>query len=269
MGKGKREAKAAHAAREDALKVAKAAAKHCKEAEARLQALQGEHAKLVEQHRLREEGLEAREAKLAAREERMSQEANLLSMGRTHLEEQEKEVASRKVLLDAHGQDLAAADRVKAAELARFPDVELKLPMTLRSLYWQGFDKPLATREGGFATLATELAVALEDAVVQVDKILDCECRDLFLVAATRVLIHLHLRDPGFDLSYVILQVPTEARDRAAEAVKGPMEAFVKRFAPIAAPSSRYAAKADDGEDDASDIDGQPRVKGATSSGSS
>ncbi|KAI5013399.1 hypothetical protein ZWY2020_034511 [Hordeum vulgare] len=222
MGKVEREAKVACATRVKALKEAKEPAKCCEEVEAHLQALQGEQAKLAEQHRLHEDGLEAREAKLAAREERLSQEANRLSMQQARLEEQEKEAASRKVLLDAHWEALAAAERKKVAELARFPDVELKIRMALCSLYRDGFNKPLATRDGGFAALATELAVALEDADLKVD---------LFFAAVTCVFSHLHLREPGFDLGSAILAVPVKARDCAAEAVKGPVEALVKRFA--------------------------------------
>ena len=52
MGKGERKDKATRAAREEPLKESKAVAKHCEEVEARLQALQGEQAKLVEQHRV-------------------------------------------------------------------------------------------------------------------------------------------------------------------------------------------------------------------------
>ena len=53
----------------------------------------------------------------------------------------------------------------------------------------------------------------------------------------------------------MILPVPTEARDSAAEAVKGPVEALVRMFARAAPPSSVCGAEANDGEDDASDGD--------------
>ncbi|KAI4992057.1 hypothetical protein ZWY2020_041920 [Hordeum vulgare] len=110
-----------------------------------------------------------------------------------------------------------------AAELVGFRLVELRIRMALHTLWRHGFDEPLATPQGGFAMLAVKLAVALEDAVIKVDKILDSECRDLFSEAATRVLSHLHLHEPGFDFGSVILPVPTEARDSTAEAVMGPM----------------------------------------------
>ncbi|KAE8772634.1 hypothetical protein D1007_55328 [Hordeum vulgare] len=101
--------------------------------------------------------------------------------------------------------------------------------MVLRSLCRDGFDEPLATPEDGFAALANGLIVALEGAVVHVDKILDNDCHDLFFAVATCVFSHLHHRQPGFDLGSMILPVPTEARDHAVEAVKGPVEALVRR----------------------------------------
>ncbi|KAE8794599.1 hypothetical protein D1007_30638 [Hordeum vulgare] len=113
------------------------------------------------------------------------------------------------------------------AKRKSFPDVELRLRTTLCSLCEVRFDEPLATLEAVFTAHVAELAVALENVVVQVDKILDSECRDLFFVAATRVFSHLYLREPGFDLGSVILPVPAEARHNAAEAVNGPMEALV------------------------------------------
>ncbi|KAI5012381.1 hypothetical protein ZWY2020_024515 [Hordeum vulgare] len=118
----------------------------------------------------------------------------------------------------------------KDVELASFPNVDLRLRTGLRSLCGEGFDEPLATPEGGFAAFAAELAVALENAIVQVDKILDSECRDLFFAAATRVFTHLHLREPRFDLGSMILPVPTEVLHSTTEVVKGPVDALVKRF---------------------------------------
>ncbi|KAI5007515.1 hypothetical protein ZWY2020_051972 [Hordeum vulgare] len=157
----------------------------------------------------------------------------------------------------------------EGAELVSFPDVELRLHASLCSLCRVGFDEPLATPERGFIALKTELAVMLENIVVQVDKIVDSKCRDLFFEAATRVFTHLHLREPGFDFTSVILPVPTEARHCAAEAVKGPAEALVKRFAHVAPASSPDAAEAGDGEDDTSDADDKPPKDGATGGGSS
>ncbi|KAE8798624.1 hypothetical protein D1007_26109 [Hordeum vulgare] len=101
------------------------------------------------------------------------------------------------------------------------------------------------------------------------DKILDKECQDLFFAVVTRVFSHLHLRDPGLDLSSMIEYVAVEARDRAAEAVKGPVEALVRRFARIAPPLSLSTSRADYGEGDASDVDDQPPAEGVTRGGSS
>ncbi|KAI4998955.1 hypothetical protein ZWY2020_054819 [Hordeum vulgare] len=129
----------------------------------------------------------------------------------------------------------------------------------------RSLDEALATREDGSVVLTDGLIVALEIAVVQVDKIMDSECRELFFAAATCVLSHIHLCKFGFHLSSVILSVPAEARDHAAKAVKGPVEALVRRFTRVAAPSSQGAAEADD----ASDVDNQPPTEGATGGGSS
>ncbi|KAI4983951.1 hypothetical protein ZWY2020_040741 [Hordeum vulgare] len=186
-----------------------------------------------------------------------------------HCEEHKKEAASRKALLGAQEKAFAATEERKAAELACFPEIELRLRTTLRSLYQDEFDDPLATPEDDFVALVMGIVAALEIAVVQVDNILDTKCCDLFFAAATHVFSHLHLCDPGFDLSSMIVPVRAEACDRAAEVVKGPVEALVRRFARVAAPSSPSVAEADDGEDDASDVDDQPPAKGATSSGSS
>ncbi|KAE8811510.1 hypothetical protein D1007_11899 [Hordeum vulgare] len=125
------------------------------------------------------------------------------------------------------------------------------------------------SRRGCREDFCMELAVALEDTVVQVGKIVDNECRDLFFEVVTRVFCHLHLRESGFDFGSVILLVPTEARHNAAKVVKGPVEALVKRFARVATPSSPNAAEAEDEEDDASDTDDKPPEDGVTGSGSS
>ncbi|KAE8787900.1 hypothetical protein D1007_38118 [Hordeum vulgare] len=123
----------------------------------------------------------------------------------------------------------------------------------LRSLCQDGFDKPLATQGSGFVALAAKIAVALENVVVQVDKILDSECRDHFFEAATHVFSHLHLCEPGFDFGSMIVPVLS-----AAEAMKGPVEALVKRFARVVAPSFPDGAEADEGEDDTFDADDTP-----------
>ena len=67
----------------------------------------------------------------------------------------------------------------------------------------------------------------------------------------------------------MILSVPTEVHHSAAEAVKDPMEALVKRFAHVAAPSSPDAVEAAEGEDDTSHADDKPPEDGVTSGGNS
>ncbi|KAE8811564.1 hypothetical protein D1007_11623 [Hordeum vulgare] len=111
--------------------------------------------------------------------------------------------------------------------------------------------------------------MALEDTVIQLDNILDSECRELFSEAATRVFSHLHLREPRIAFGSVILPVPTEARDSAPEAVKGSMDALLKMFTRVAVPPSPDVAEAKGGEDDATDVDEKPREGAATGSGGS
>ncbi|KAI4995816.1 hypothetical protein ZWY2020_037904 [Hordeum vulgare] len=226
------------------MKDAAAAAKRYEEMEACFKVFQEEQAKLPEQLRLREEELEAHRTKLAAREEELSKE-------------------------ETRGEALAAAEKKKAAEFVNFLDVELRLCMMLHTLYRDGFGEPLATPDGGFAILAAELPVALEDTVIQVDNVLNSECRDLFSEATTRVFSHLHLREPGFDLGSRILLVSAEARDGAAEAVKGLVEALVKMFSRVVVPPSPDAAEADGEEDDATDADDKPPEDGAIGGGGS
>ncbi|KAE8808455.1 hypothetical protein D1007_15009 [Hordeum vulgare] len=242
---------------------AAAAAKRREEVEACLKALQEEQAKLAERLHSREEELDVRKTKLAAREEELSQEETRLSTKQARLDEQQKEITSKKALLDAQGEALSAAEKKKAVELVGFRDVELRLRTALHTFYRDGFAEPVATPESGFAVLAAELAMALEEDVIQVDKILDIECRDLFSEAATRVFSHLHLREPGFEFNSVILPVLAEAREHTVEAVKAPVEAFVKRFVRVAVPSSPDATEANDGEDDTTDANHKPPEDGA------
>ncbi|KAI4987721.1 hypothetical protein ZWY2020_028479 [Hordeum vulgare] len=163
MGRGEREAEGAYVAREEALREAKEAAK-CRD-------------------------------ELAAREEELSLEAIRLDAKQPRFEEWEV-AASRKVLLDAHEGTLPTAEEKKAAELGRFPTVELELSATLRSLYRDGFDEPLASPEDSLVALAKGLVVALESTVVQVDKVLDSDYHDLFFAGATRVFSQIHLSTP-------------------------------------------------------------------------
>ncbi|KAI4997610.1 hypothetical protein ZWY2020_052952 [Hordeum vulgare] len=199
----------------------------------------------------------------------LSQEENRLGAERARLDEQEKEITSKKNLLDAKGEALTACEKKKAAELVGFPHVELRLHTTLHTLCRDGFDEPLATPESGFTVLSADLTMVLEDAVIQVDKILDIECRDLFSEAATRIFSHHHLREPGFDFNSMILPVPTEARDSTTEAAKGHVEALVKRFARVIDHSSPDVAEPDSREDDTTNADDKPPEDGATRRGGS
>ena len=58
----------------------------------------------------------------------------------------------------------------------------------------------------------------------------EAEARVLSSAALTRVFSHLHLRDPTAHLDELLEPVDTEHCTAAAEAVKGQVEALLKRF---------------------------------------
>ncbi|KAE8820565.1 hypothetical protein D1007_01309 [Hordeum vulgare] len=216
----------------------KAVVECCEEVESCPSTLQEEHAKMVDHYRSKEEELKAREAKLGARERELSRKTNHVGAEHEHLVEREKDSTTKEALIDAREKALAAPEEKKASELALFPDVELGLRKAIRYLCRGWFDEPLATPEEGFAVPVNGFVTTLEAAVTQMEKTLERECRDLFIMATTHVFSRLHIRDPRFDLSSAIMPVPPGARDRAAESVKGPVEALVRKFARVAPPSS-------------------------------
>ena len=107
-----KEAEAARAAHEKALKEAKVVVEHCEEVQARPSALYGKQA---EEHRLQGEELKVREAKLAGQEEELCQEASRLGSEQPRLEEQEKDVTTRKTLLEVQEKAFAATEERKDA----------------------------------------------------------------------------------------------------------------------------------------------------------
>ncbi|KAE8782377.1 hypothetical protein D1007_44270 [Hordeum vulgare] len=122
---------------------------------------------------------------------------------------EEEAKATRAVREEALKEAKAAVECCEEAE-ARLnalqgEQAELRFRKALRSLCRDEFDAPMATPEDGFPMLTKGLVAALELAVTQMDKILDSECRDLFFAAPTRLFSHLHLCDPGFDLSSMIV----------------------------------------------------------------
>ena len=97
------------------------------------------------------------------------------------------------------------------------------------------------TPEDGFAGLSSKLAVALEGAATEVDSILEEECRSLFSAAVTRVFGHLYLQDPGFDFITVIRSIAPESRVAAEGAMKGHVDALLKKFLCVPDPEAPAA----------------------------
>ncbi|KAE8812629.1 hypothetical protein D1007_10328 [Hordeum vulgare] len=238
--------------------------KRCEEAEARLKAFEEEQAKL----RLQEEELEAPRPSSPPGKKSCPRRKLAWTRSRHAWMSRTRRSPRRRPFSMPRGKP---SPRPKRRRPRSWPASLMSSSGFARSSTHcpDGFDEPLATPEGGFAPLAADLAVALEYVVNEVDKMLDSECRDLFSEATARVFSHLHPREPGFDFGSVILSVPTKANESTAEAVKGPVEALVKRFACVAVRSSRDVAEVDGGEGDATDDDDDDaRPEGGVTGGS-
>ena len=109
--------------------------------------------------------------------------------------------------------------------------------MALKSLYEKGLEK------------------ALEEVVEGIGPMAEAEARVLSSAALTRVLSHLYLRDPNDRLDELLEPVADEHCAAAAAAVKGQVDALLKKFCDFAhAPSTADAidpAADGAGEDDA------------------
>ena len=93
--------------------------------------------------------------------------------------------------------------------------------------------KPLATDDEGPAQLLPYLVVALEGVADGIGPLVEGEARALCSSALTRVFSHLHLRDPDADLGELLEPVEEGRCTAAAEAVKGQVEALLKKFLAI------------------------------------
>ena len=115
--------------------------------------------------------------------------------------------------------------------------------MALKSLYEKGLEKPLTTDEDGPAQLLPHLVKALEEVVEGIGPMAEAEARVLSSAALTRVFSHLYLRDPNARLDELLEPVADEHCTAAAAAVKGQVEALLKKFRGFAsAPSTGGAA---------------------------
>nr|XP_020191660.1 MAP7 domain-containing protein 1-like [Aegilops tauschii subsp. strangulata] len=191
-----RAAAQAAADREAALKDAKAAHDRCRALEKELKGLRDEHAEEAHGRRAKEEEMRDREDAIKNR--------------------------------DAELGELAKA---QAAERDRLEELERKRSrVALKSLYEKGLEKLLTTDKDGPAQLLPFLVKALKEVVEGIGPMADAEAHVLSSTALTLVFSHPYLRDPSAHLDELLEPVADEHCAAAAAAVKGQVEALLKKF---------------------------------------
>ena len=206
----------AKAARDAALGEVVDVCGRCKALEGELQDLRDQLANEVRLLQEQEEGVKARGAALKEREVKLKKHRDLLGA-------LEQELGARKAELDDKALVLAE-DRVA------FTEMEAKAHSSLRTLYNNGLESPLAGAEDGPAKLLPFLVHTLEDVALGLGPTAVAEAHVLSSVALTRVLTHIYLRDPGVDLDSLLEPVCGERAAAAAKAVKGRAEALLGKF---------------------------------------
>ena len=167
---------------------------------------------------------------MKAREEAVRNwDAELAELGkkqaaeRNRLVELERKMGTREADLDAKA-------RVLAEDRVAFADLEKRSRKALKTLYEHGLEKPLDTDEDGPAQLLPLVVKALEEVVDGLGPMAEAEARVLSSAALTRVLSHLHLRDPNARLDELLEPVAEDHCEAAAAAVQGQVEALLKKF---------------------------------------
>ena len=123
-----------------------------------------------------------------------------------------------------------------------FAKMEKRARAVLKTLYEGGLEEPLAGAEDGPAELLPFLVRALEDVIDGLGPTAEAEAHALSSAALTRVLSHVYLRDPNVDLDSLLEPVDDERCAAADTAVKGQVEALLKKFRALAlAPLSSSA----------------------------
>ena len=135
--------------------------------------------------------------------------------------------------MEAEKAQLEAKAKVLAEDRVAFKSLGLRSREALQELYEKGLEKPLATDDEGPAQLVPHLIAAIEDVVDGVGPMVEGEARTLSSSALTRVLSHLYLRDPNADLGVVLEPMDEKRCEAATEAVKGQVEALLKKFLAI------------------------------------
>ena len=143
-----------------------------------------------------------------------------------------------KAVESLNGQDIepcAAVNEVLgdlyvAEDRVAFKSLEERSRKTLWSLYEKGLEEPLATDDEGPTQLLPYLVATLEEVVSGIGPLAEEEARILSSAALTRVFNHLHIRDPTDHLDELLEPMDDERCTAAAKAVKGQVEASVKKF---------------------------------------
>ena len=188
----------------------------CKALEDELQGLRDQLAKEVRLRQEKEDGVKAREAVVESWEAKLRKRRNRLGA-------LEQELGARKAELD--GKALVLAE-----DRAAFTELEAKARSSLRTLYDNGLESPLAGAKDGPAKLLPFLVRALEDVALGLGPTAEAEARVLSSAALMRVLTHIYLRDPGVDLDSLLEPASGELAAAAAEALKGCTEALLSKF---------------------------------------
>ena len=140
--------------------------------------------------------------------------------------------------------ELEAKAKVLAEDRADFKTLEERSRVALRALYEKGLVEPFATNDEGPTQLLPHLVEALEEVVGGIGPLVEGEARTLSSAALTRVFRHLHLHDPDANFDELLELVHDERCAPAAEAVKGQVEALLKKFCALdPAPSAGGAAE--------------------------
>ena len=102
--------------------------------------------------------------------------------------------------LKAKRVELDAKAKVLAEDRAAFTGYEVRARKSLKTLYEEGLEKPLAGAMEGPAKLVPFLVEALEEAVTGIGPMVEVEARVLLSAVLTWILSHIYLRDPDAKL---------------------------------------------------------------------
>ena len=125
-----------------------------------------------------------------------------------------------------------------------FADMEKDACASLKMLYESGLDSPLASDGDGPAKLLPYLVDTLEEVVAGISPMAEDKARVLSSATLTRVSSHLYLRDPPTRLDELLEPVDGQRCTAAAAAVKGQVEALLKKFLTVE-PASPIGGAAD------------------------